>query len=133
MKVYISGPISGLTPEEYHANFERGAEWCVKNEHEVVNPLQIAACELEDCWELYAGGPPMPTPGGGAPSTFLHHYRCYMKYDIIAILDCDAMLMLPFWMNSKGAKTERAVAMGIGLKIGYLTDDYSHMSGGWAQ
>lgn len=126
MKVYISGPISGLTQEEYHTAFARAEAMLLEMEHEPVNPIKIAACADEDCYERLNDGSDLPIPGGGAPLkedgvTFLHHYGCYMKYDIIALLECEAIALLPGFENSRGAQVELAVAKACGLKD-YLID-----------
>jgi hypothetical protein len=43
-----------------------------------------------------------------------------MKRDLDAIQSCDALVLLPEWENSKGARAERAVAEWAGLRVGYL-------------
>jgi len=122
MKVYISGPISGLKQEEYEHKFGLAEAAVLEVEHEPVNPLKVGACVEEDCWERYRDARGLPTPGGGAPvkedgTTFLHHYACYMKYDILALLECDAILMIPGWSASRGAQIEKGVAEAIGLPV----------------
>lgn len=132
MKIYISGPISGLTQEEYHTAFARGEALVSSEGHEPVNPIKVVACEDEDCWERLGGAEDLPTPGGGAPMkddgiTFLHHYGCYMKYDIIALLECDAIAMLPGWTSSRGAAIELQIAETCGLPTYGISEDYTRM------
>lgn len=132
VKVYISGAISGLTQDEYEHNFGLAEALIMNSEHEPVNPIKVQACEHEDCWERYNEVRGLPTPGGGGPTkadgtTFLHHYSCYMKHDIAAMLDCDAIVMLPNWITSKGAVAELEVAKICGMKVWYLTADYKEI------
>lgn len=133
MKVYISGPISGLTQDEYTEAFARAEALAISEGHEPVNPIKVLACESEDCWDRLGGADTLPTPGGGAPvkddgTTFLHHYGCYIKYDIIALLECEAIAMLPFWYRSRGANLELAIANMCGILRYAISDDYREMT-----
>ena len=92
MKVYISGPISGLPYEEVEKAFN-DAEIRLKDKgHEVVNPLN-----------------------NGLPreSTWNEH----MRADLKLLLDCDAIYMLDGWTNSKGAEIEYDLAIDLGFKL----------------
>lgn len=113
-KVYLSGQITNLPPDKYHENFEKAGEWMVMCDYEVVNPLHVVACEAEDCNE------DARKPDG----SYLHHWSCYMRYDIIQMLQCDAIAMLPNWENSKGAHLEKLIAIECGLEVMHITDDY---------
>lgn len=133
MKVYISGPISGLTQEQYTEAFARAEALVLSEGHEPVNPIKVLACEGEDCWDRLSTATSLPIPGGGAPvkedgTTFLHHYGCYMKYDIIALLECEAIAMLPGWGASRGANLELQVAEMCGLRTYGVSDDYRSMT-----
>lgn len=44
----------------------------------------------------------------------------YLIRDLMLLKDCDAIVMLPNWMQSKGAMTEHAFAEGMGIEIHYL-------------
>ena len=107
-KVYISGQISGLSQEEYHTNFGLAEAYLESIDHKPVNPLKIMACETEEC---------APSDSKKEDGSYLHDYGCYMKFDILALLDCDAIMMLPNWENSRGAQVELAVAEACGLEI----------------
>ena len=113
-KVYISGQITGLTHDEYHSNFGQAEALLLDREIVPVNPLRVKACEAEDC------GNGDTKPNG----EYLHSWECYLKYDIIEMLDCDAILMLPNWHNSKGAAFELDIAAKCGLIVLYLNRDY---------
>ena len=45
----------------------------------------------------------------------------HIKRDVEALLECDAIYMLPGWKNSKGAVAEVAVADWLGLEKRYST------------
>lgn len=119
MKPYISGQISGLTWDEYSDNFARAEAFALANDMQPVNPLKVVGCESEDCNPENTE----PHPGTGG---YLHHWRCYMKKDLIQMLDeCDSIIMLPNWKKSVGAGIELYVAQAVGMTVFYLNDDYT--------
>lgn len=105
MKIYISGKISGLSHNEYTDLFGRAEAHLLDLGHQPVNPLKLTACDDENC-----NGDERKPDGA-----YLHSWPCYLKFDIAAMLECDAIAMLPNWHESKGAKFERFVAEGVGL------------------
>lgn len=92
MKVYISGPISGLPYEEVEKAFSKAEIRLQEQGYEVVNPLN-----------------------NGLPreSTWNEH----MRADLKLLLDCDAIYMLDGWTNSKGAKIEFNLAFDLRINI----------------
>jgi hypothetical protein len=44
-------------------------------------------------------------------------HRGYMRADLRALLDCDAIFMLPGWRESRGATVEHAVAVACGIPV----------------
>lgn len=110
-RVYISGPISTDLPhvpyEERKARFDRAEKSLRRLGHETVNPLTVHACSDRSC-----GGKPTDDEHGG----FLHTWKCYMKYDLIALLDCDVIGLLPHWNLSSGAACEYQVAHRLGFE-----------------
>lgn len=90
MRIYIAGPMTGK-PQMNFPLFNTVATQLREQGHEVVNPA-----EMED------------------------HSRTLtdiIKQDIEALLTCDAIMMLPEWEWSPGAKAELAVAKWAGLTI----------------
>ena len=95
-KIYLSGKISGLPLCEAIKNFE-SAENQLKEFATIVNPMRLKH-DHDKSWESY------------------------MKEDIKALLDCDAIAMLPNYENSKGALIELNLAKSLGFEIIYLKE-----------
>lgn len=107
MKVYISGAISGRPLEVARLGFASVAGVLADIGHEPVDPFTV---------------PPHPgcsCPGAvgfeGAGSG--HEWGCYLRGDLAAMLGCDAILMLPGWQSSHGARLELQVASAVGLRV----------------
>lgn len=92
MKVYISGPIS-KRPNTYKAEFARGFEWLRIEGHVPVSPVDVSPYSPEKTW------------------------LDYMRDDIPAMLQCDAVAVLPGWLGSRGARIEVILAWALGMKI----------------
>lgn len=118
MKVYISGQITGLTHDEYTDLFGRAEAFLQNEGHEPVNPLKVLACAEEECSQTGETKP---------DGSYLHHYSCYMKYDLLALLECDGIAMLPNWVASKGADIEKTVAEVCGLQVFFFDHDLRKM------
>lgn len=108
-RVYISGPIAGsATAREDFRSAERGIN--ERGGYEAVNPFDVA---------------PLSHSGQGCPSGYhpgdesqAHESSaCYMRTDLLALLSCDAIYMLPGWRESRGASVEHAVAVACGMDI----------------
>ena len=93
MKVYISGPISGQPIETAKANFKEVENTLTEMGHETVNPFNVLEYHPDLTWSDY------------------------MKADIIAMLDCDAICMMKGFPTSKGAMVEFNLAVELGLKV----------------
>lgn len=87
MKVYISGPMTGIKDFNMPA-FIKAA-----------NDIRI---ELDT--------PVLPVPFVEGKS-----YQEYLRDDLKILLDCDAIYMLDGWQESKGAKLEHMVALACGI------------------
>lgn len=93
-KIYISGQISGLTPDEYAPLFFTAETRLKAQGYDVINPLN----------------------NGVSPS---EEWREQMKADIRLLLECDAIFMLSNWELSTGATLERDIARSLGLRVEY--------------
>ena len=94
MRIYISGPISGVPG--YYERFDAGARAVLRLGHTPVNPARH--------------------PAGLT-------LREYMRMDLMDLLASDAVLMLPGWMSSGGAVVERALAKYLDMEIYYDTEN----------
>jgi hypothetical protein len=111
VRIYIAGPITGH-PDLNEPAFRREAERLQAAGHEPVVPLDIEAFEHEgDCPPTYS----RPMPGHGS--------ACFLRADIKALLECDAIRMLPGWESSVGARLEHSVAALTGIPIAYAGGD----------
>lgn len=93
-RIYISGQITGLTPEEYAPLFFAAADRLTAKGYAVINPLN----------------------NGVDPSAT---WKEQMKADIRLLLECDAIYMLANWELSTGATLEREIAKNLGLTVEY--------------
>ena len=98
-KVYLSGKIAGLPEEEYKQNFAQAAmdalAFFPDEQVTIVNPATLPA--IHNSW------------------------ADYLIRDLMLLKDCDAIVMLPDWEDSKGAITEHAFAEGMGIEVKYLS------------
>lgn len=91
MKIYISGPITGI-PDENRESFRLAAMILRSNGHEAINPHELDHIE-------------------GA--TWLD----FMRRDIVEMMACDAVTTLPGWENSRGALTEIGLCERLGIPV----------------
>lgn len=98
MKIYISGRIT--ENPQYMQDFAHAEQ--VLNfsningqKFDVVNPTKVSPFDENKTW------------------------RDYMREDIKALVDCDAIYMLCGWRRSKGARLERRIAIKLGLEVIY--------------
>lgn len=92
MRVYISGQITGLEPQEAQERFE-GAEYLLENIGLTpINPLK-----------------------NGLP--FNSSWEEHLVKDIEMLMSCNAIMLLGNWGNSKGARIEKQIAEEMGLKV----------------
>lgn len=94
MKIYLSGPMSGL-PDFGYPIFNNHATRLRNDGHEVINP----ADNFDGRTDHPAGRP------------------AYMRLDIQHVLDSEAVAVLPGWESSAGARLEVSVARELGLAI----------------
>jgi nucleoside 2-deoxyribosyltransferase len=98
-RTYLSGPVSlggTLTIAEITRNIRRFRV--------IREALEAAGVEVVDPTQL---SPAEPNP------TWLD----WMRADLKALLDCDRVLMLPGWEDSRGACVERRLAEDLGIVV----------------
>lgn len=100
-KVYLSGPMSGL-PDLNHPTFHAAAHALRRIGYTVVNPAEF----VTDTTGL----------------TEAEAWRAYMQVDIKALVECEGIVMLPAWTESRGACLERNIAQGLGMRVMTVTD-----------
>ena len=93
-KVYISGKISGLPFGETKTKFDAAETELLKQGYEVVNPIN--------------NGIPINAP-----------WELHVAMDIVLLVGCHAIYMLPDWAYSKGATLEKNIAELTGKTIIY--------------
>jgi len=91
-KIYIAGKVTGLPTNEVAVKFAN-ADFNLQNQgFEVINPIMVVG-DWRCPWDLA------------------------MRKCIIALMDCDAIYLLPDWRSSKGANIERNLASILELEI----------------
>jgi len=106
-RCYIAGPIAGVP--DFRERFAAAVTVVESMGYEPVNPVNITpAAHDGDC-------PPGYDPGPNA--TGHTSSACFMRADLRALLDCDAIFMLPGWRESRGATVEHAVAVACGIPV----------------
>lgn len=93
-RIYISGPMSGL-PNLNFPTFKAEATRLRALGYDVVNPAELH---------------------GDTPNQDIPWEEC-LRTDLIAMLGCDTVAMLPAWHQSKGTHLELHVAHRVGIKI----------------
>ncbi|MDB5975177.1 MAG: hypothetical protein JWR07_1937 [Nevskia sp.] len=96
MKVYIAGPMTGI-PDANYPFFNRIAAALRDRGHEVINPAE----NLMPLCNTWAG---------------------FMRMSIKQIATVEALVMLPKWENSRGARLEAHIAKELGMPIYSLRD-----------
>jgi len=106
LTIYIAGPMRGYPDHNFPAFFQAEEKWKRKGEviDKIYNPAQM---------DLNEGYDPKTVVESKA------HLKDCMRRDLNAILECDAIVMLPGWEKSEGAKVEHALAVYLGLAIFY--------------
>lgn len=90
MKVYLSGPMTGLPDYNKPAFFRAAAELRCYG-HEVINPAEHESLAKGTAW------------------------ADYIRKDLVLLAQCDAIALLPGWQNSRGARLEVYIALNLGM------------------
>lgn len=89
---YLAGPMSGKPHFNYPAFSEAAAK------------LRAHGIPVVSPHELHAGDTSRP-------------WAEYLRADLRAMLDCDAIVLLRGWRESQGAQLERTVAQKVGIAV----------------
>lgn len=92
MKIYVSGPMSGL-PNNNVPAFDAAAAKLRKKGYQVINPAELDDGEPCKTWE-----------------------DC-LRRDLRALTKCHGVATLPRWKKSRGANLEVAVAKALSFEI----------------
>lgn len=111
--IYISGPIRG-TIDGNRLEFSKLHEFIAG--HDGWTPLMPHDIEPFD----HSGECPWaPYEDHYDRDVVKHSEACYLRGDLVEMLDCDAVAMLPGWERSMGARLEHTVAAQCGMDIYY--------------
>jgi hypothetical protein len=95
MKLYVSGPMTGI-PEWNFPAFQAASDTLRAAGYEVIDPSRHGA-------------------GAGT-------WESYLRRDLVEMLDCDGVALLPGWQGSKGANLEVFVAEALSMPIRNLEE-----------
>ena len=99
-RVYISGPMSNLTREQYIDIFTRAEQSLRRHGYNsVVNPIRVWACRWPWLWKILV-------------SLTSEHmaYTLVLLYDLWLLSRCDLIYKMAGWKDSRGANIESCVA-----------------------
>jgi hypothetical protein len=96
LRIYICGPVMGTT--DYVQRFQQGALEVAELGHLPVNPLVVNTGVVDSDPESRRAG---------------------LIADIRTLLECDGIYMLDNWWDSRGARIEHTIAVGLGYLVLY--------------
>lgn len=106
--IYLSGGIAGLASGQAEDSFNRYGEMVVQLGGAYINPMHVRP---------WPGACPKDSIKGGQG----HTWACHMRADLLKMLEADAVLMLPGWERSHGARFEQHVAANVGIPVYYAS------------
>ena len=91
-RVYISGPMTGLTRQQYIRQFQL-AEKLLRQQgyHSIVNPTRVWTCRFPWLFRIIG-------------------YRLTLLYDLWLLTRCNRIYKIPGWKKSRGAQIESCAA-----------------------
>lgn len=96
MRVYIAGPMTGI--KNWNAEAFECAYWDLRSVgHQPINPMHLHG-ETDET-------------RGSKPRAE------YMRVDILALMQCEGICLLPGWQDSTGASLEAEIANQLGLQV----------------
>jgi hypothetical protein len=113
VKLYLAGPMTGYTEHNFPA-FRQAAERLRSLGYDVLSAHEV----------LHDG-----KPGDQAGLSWTR----YLRDDLVELLRCDAIAVLPGWTASKGARLEMNVALGVEMPAFLYDPSAGHLvSMSWA-
>jgi hypothetical protein len=107
MRLYIAGPMAGL-PEHNFPAFDRAQVVLEQLGHTVISPAELT----RSVWNIGRGQEMFEQRAGGAEKA----RQYFIRRDLQALIQCDGIVFLPNWIDSRGATLENLVANQIGLR-----------------
>ncbi len=98
-KLYLAGPMTGYEDYNYPV-FHRVEEVLTEQGYQVINPAKF-----------FNGDQTLPK-------------KTYLKKDIQELVECDAVVLLPGWEFSTGARIESGVASLMGIPLLFFEKDH---------
>ena len=96
-KVFISGPMTGLSKEEYTRRFDDAEAMLKASGYKVINPSKFIICRYPKLFGFVS-------------------YRLGLLYDLLWLSTCDYIYLLDGWQDSNGSSTEEFFAFRTGIK-----------------
>ena len=91
-KIYISGMITGLEPDQYRQKFKEAAQHLQEEGHDPIDPSELGTPE-HNSWDYY------------------------MRKAIPLLCECQGIYMLEGWEQSRGARLELHIARSLGMDV----------------
>lgn len=96
MKWYISGPITSASQVQRDL-FYLAEKAVLDFGYEVINPMRYER-----------PNPPLPVES---------RWEYYMRLSIKDLVECDGIIMLPYWRLSKGSSLEKEIAESLNMEM----------------
>lgn len=117
-RVYLAGPMRGKPFFNFPA-FDRAAERLRQAGFDVFSPAENDRLLFpHEAWN---------NPTGDEKEALAHGFnlRVAFCFDVIALINSDAIALLPGWNFSKGATLEYRIAKYLGLEVLFLPESYA--------
>lgn len=109
-RLYLSGPMTGLPQQNYPA-FHAAAASLRLAGYRVVNPAELHPHSRLRRWLATMTAWLTRTPAPALPT-----WGEYMRAALVGLLGCEAIVLLPGWEHSRGARCEVSLAAELGMR-----------------
>lgn len=106
MKIYLAGPMRGIPHFNFPA-FKSAAAYLREQGYEVVSPAEMDQGDPVLAAAIAAAGPPWDSVAG-------YTFMDFMLRDLRALDGVEGIVLLPGWLESRGARVELAYARATG-------------------